>query len=628
MFLDTVGFTAATHSDEAGMLATLEEEEGLVYPAIASYQGRAIKSTGDGVLAEFESALKATQCAVEIQRRLHERNSRVGAPPILVRIGIHLGDVVARGDDIFGDAVNLASRIEPLAVPGGVCVSSSVEEQVRNKISDRFEKLESAPLKGFDSPVGVFRLVLPWTSAPTSDSSSTRRRLAVLPLANISPDPTDEYFADGLTEELISGLSKVRELRVVARTSVLPYKSAHKSLTQIGAELGVSSILEGSVRKAGSRLRITLQLIDVGTQEHTWSESYDRQLDDVFVIQSDIAERTAAALRVELVGSERDSIRRRPTSNLAAYNLYLKGLHALHGVTYEAYAASIGFLEEAVREDPDFAVACATLANQLIGLSGETIDPTEAYTRARELIDRSLRLAPDLAEAHLARANLAYQDEHDWGLAGEAFRRAIRLNPSSAPAHFWYSFVLRTQRRFNESADELLTAIELDPAWERLHFVLSSLYLAAGDTGSAAMEAEQSLVRDPSGVEPHLLLAAVHLHSGALSEAREQLKLAAGTLADRERLMRAALWAMVGEPREARESLEYLESARPFGRITTWWTGALLSSLGEADAAFEVLERDARGGSRAGFWFHYTDVFYDPIRADPRFQALLTALKL
>jgi adenylate cyclase len=628
MFLDRVGFTAATHADEAKSMELLEEQEALIGPAIVAHHGRQVKSTGDGVLAEFDSALKATQCGIEIQRQLHERNSRTGSTPIRVRIGIHLGDVVERGSDIFGDAVNIASRIEPLAAPGGVCVSASVRDQVRNKISDTLELLPRAALKGIDSPVEVYRIVLPWSVPASSDAMPVRNRLAVLPLSNISPDPNDEYFADGLTEEITTVLSKIPQLRVIARTSVLPYKAATKSVSAIGAELGVSTVLQGSVRKAGNRLRVTLQLIDVASQEHSWSESYDRDLNDVFVIQSEIAEKTAAALRLELLARERESIRRRPTSNLVAYNLYLQGLHQLTGLTYESYAASVRFLEQAVEADPNFAGASAMLANQLISLSGETLPPDVAFPRARELIERALKLEPDSAEAHLARGNLAFQDERNWPVAESEIRRALELNPSSAPAHFWYAVILRALLRYDEAIEQIGLAADLDPRWERIPVVTGLMRLESGDFVGAEAEVERSLLRSPESVDPLLLRCTIYIKSGRTEEAQRVLRQTEGAVPTRSRLERASLRGLLGDPSEARECLRELEHKSPGAGMTTWWVSALYSSIGETETALEVLEKDARGGSRAGLWFHHVEIAYDPIRRDPRFEQLLRDLKI
>ncbi len=577
---------------------------------------------------EFDSALKATQCAVEIQRRIHERNAKKDASPLRLRIGIHLGDVEQRGSDIFGDAVNIASRIQPVAEPGGICISNAVQEQVRNKISDRLERLPPAKLKGLEGPVELYRVVLPWEVSVSPAPGSQRARLAVLPLANISPDPKDEYFADGLTEELITVLSKIRELRVIARTSVSQYKGSSKSVSQIGAELGVASVLEGSVRKAGNQLRITLQLIDVATEEHTWAESYDRELANVFAIQGEIAEKTAGALRVELLGPDRESIRKRPTSNLTAYNLYLKGLHAGHGASYEFYAEAIKFFEEAIQKDPSFGVVHAVLANEYISLAGETVAPNEAFPRARELIAKALELDPNSSEAHLARANLAMQDDFNWAVAEMEFERAIALNPSSAQAHFWYAMLLRILQRYDEAIDELRTASELDPLWKLLESSLGETYVRSGDFATALSLAEEQRDRDPGDADPHLLLGFIYLRAGRRPEAQREAELAVGPLDLGDRRRRAALWALLGKPDEARKIVAEMQDPARGQYASPWQLAALLSSMGEKEAALAVLERDEREGGKGGLWFHSGEVAFDPIRRDPRFQSLLRNLNL
>ncbi|HYB77722.1 MAG TPA: adenylate/guanylate cyclase domain-containing protein, partial [Thermoplasmata archaeon] len=296
MYTDVVGFTASAQANEADALARLREQEGIVRPLFKPYKGREIKSTGDGFLIEFESALGALECAVEIQRRMRERNSRKPGLPLELRIGIHVGDVEESGGDIFGDAVNVASRIVPLADPGGICLSGQVFDHVQNKVALQLDKLSAPALKGVRGRMDVYRVVLPGAFEERSEGGSALPRIAVLPLANISPDPKDEYFAEGLTEELITVLSQLKGLRVISRTSVNQYRGTSKTVAQIGTELGADSVLEGSVRKAGDQLRIAVQLIDPRTDEHRWTQTYDRKLENVFAIQAGVAERTATAL--------------------------------------------------------------------------------------------------------------------------------------------------------------------------------------------------------------------------------------------------------------------------------------------------------------------------------------------
>ena len=297
MFTDVVGYTHLSQANESLALELLEEHQRLLRPTFIAHGGTEVKTMGDAFLVEFRSALDAVVCAVEMQERMADRNSATAPSRKLeMRIGIHVGDVVHGAEDIYGDAVNVASRIEPLAEPGGVCISQQVFDQIRNKTEFKIDKVGEVRLKNVDLPLGVYKISTGASRGSGDEPAGPRDRLAVLPFVNISPDPNDEYFADGLTEELISKLSEIKGLKVIARTSVMSYKRKEKKVSEIAAELGVGSIIEGSVRKAGDRIRISVQLIDPHTEEHLWSSNYDNKLDDIFAIQSDVASRVAASL--------------------------------------------------------------------------------------------------------------------------------------------------------------------------------------------------------------------------------------------------------------------------------------------------------------------------------------------
>ncbi|MGC2288911.1 MAG: tetratricopeptide repeat protein [Thermoplasmata archaeon] len=627
MFTDTVGYTASTQADEGRTLDLLRQQAELIRPLLAVHHGREIKSTGDGFLVEFDSALKATQCAVSIQRRIYERNAEGGLAPIQIRIGIHLGDVVQSGADILGDAVNIAARIEPIAEPGGICLSGAVHEQVRKKIPERLEKLPPKALKGLEAPMDVYRVVLPWAVREPPAPGSGRTRLAVLPFANISPDPKDAYFADGLTEELISSLSKIRNLRVIARTSVGQYKSTTKTVSQIGEELGVTSLLEGSVRKAGNRLRITLQLIDTGTQDHIWADSYDRELDDVFAVQTEIAERTAGALRLELLGPERESIRKEPTTNLTAYTLYLKGIHAFRLASFESLAESIPFFEESIRIDPAFSQAYASLANVLIGLAGDRLAVDEVSTRARELTAKALELDPNSSDAHTACGNLALQFDQEWNTAEAEFQRAISLNPSNALAHFWYANLMMTVGRYDESMKEFRTTIELDPLWRPGFTGLGTVQCLSGDFAAAIATAEENLDRNPGDPAPHIWLGITYVVAGRMADARREAELSAGPVGSWGAWTRAILWAQTGKPEETRRVLIEMEETSRTQYVSPAWIAEMYAALGEREKAFEWLERDGGEGVRS-LWFRFQESAFDSIREDSRFKSMLAKLNL
>jgi len=323
MFTDVVGYTSLTQKNEALALKLLQDHERLLRPIFRKHNGREVKTIGDSFLVEFASALEAVECANEVQNSMRELNSTLKPEGrILLRIGIHVGDVVHSRGDVYGDAVNVASRLESLAEPGCICISQQVYDHVRDKSDVAAVYIGKQLLKNVDLPVDTYRVVLPWEEKPPPVTPATSsHRVAILPLVNISPDPNDEYFSDGMTEELISAVSKVGDLRVISRTSVMKYKGAGKTVGEIARELNVGAVLEGSVRKAGARLRITMQLIDVRNDEHLWSQSYDRNLDDVFEIQSDIAKRVAEALEVHLLAKDRQRIEKKATESIEASSL-------------------------------------------------------------------------------------------------------------------------------------------------------------------------------------------------------------------------------------------------------------------------------------------------------------------
>jgi len=627
MFTDMAGYTTLSHSDESAALQLVEEQEELVRPLLNQFRGREVKSTGDGFLVEFDSALQAVQCAVELQRRVHERNTREGVRPLRLRVGIHLGDVQQRGTDIFGDAVNIASRVEPLAEVGGVCISEHVFAQVHNKVAHQFESLGPRALKGVHDPVQVYRVLLPWTAQSSAPAGPTPPRLAVLPLANISADPKDEYFADGLTEELISVLSQIRGLRVIARTSVNQYKATSKSVAQIGSELGVTSVLEGSVRKSGNRLRITLQLIDVGTQEHEWSANYNRDLEDVFAIQAEVAEQTAGALKLQLLKSEQKAIQEKPTSNLAAYDAYLRGIQASRRLDLmeEADRTATACFEEAIQLDPKFSAAYSALANHLIQVMGVTRPAKEVFPRARALLATALELNPASPEAHLALGNLAMQAELAWAPAEAEFQEAIRLNPSYAEAHYWYAQLLSVLQRYDESKKQYDLAIELDPLWVAPSAGRAWLCWLTGDAPAALAAGKELVAKFGGSTLAHGTYATLLLLDGRMDEAMAEGRALGSSTDHFSQLSYAAFLAWAGKPEMAREALRALEAHAGTPYISAGLLATFQVLVGENDRALDLLEKDLREGDKT-LWAHYNSFVFDPIRDNPRFTAMLRAM--
>ncbi|HYC11064.1 MAG TPA: adenylate/guanylate cyclase domain-containing protein [Nitrososphaerales archaeon] len=465
MFTDMVGYTALGQRNESLSLALVEEQRKVIRPILSRHGGREVKTIGDAFLVEFPNALDAVRCAYDIQRAAREFNiSLPEEKRIRLRVGLHLGDVVESQGDISGDAVNVASRIEPLAEDGGVCITRQVFDQVKGKFELPQESLGPKVLKNVSEPLEVYKVVMPWEQSPrTAASAYPTNRVAVLPFASFSPDPNDAFFADGVTDEIISAVAGISGLSVISRTSVVGYKGTTKKVEEIGRELRVGSILEGTFKKAGNRIRITTQLIEVAGDRHLWAQNYDRDLDDVFEVQSDVAKQVAEALRVRILSPELVRIERKPTESTAAYALYLKGRYHWNKRGVEDLKRALEYFELAVHDDPDFALGFVGISDcYLVLRSNWGVEPEQGLEKAKAAADRALELDSGLAEAHASKAFLLMVG-YDHRRAEQEFRRAIELKPSYAMAHMWYSMLLRSQMRWDETRSEIETALGLDP---------------------------------------------------------------------------------------------------------------------------------------------------------------------
>ena len=624
MFTDMVGFSALTQADEAGALAVLERHNKILRSAFARYRGHEVKTVGDAFLVEFGSALEAVECAVEVQRALHDYNASADAPwKIRIRIGIHLGDVVETSDDVLGDAVNIASRVHALADAGGICFTQQVFDQVGRKSTVKAERLPPVTLKNIQQAVTIYRVSPNW-ERPTGRGPERERRegrsMAVLPLSNISPNPQDDYFADGLTEELISVLSQVPGLSVIARTSIVQYKATTKPIAQIGAELGVDVILEGSVRKSGDRIRVSLQLIDVPTQRHLWTDTYSRDVGDVFGVQTEVAERTARALELRLSRESAPAGARVPTANAAAYDLYLRGLVASNHETLR-FDAAIRYFEQATTLDPSFADAFAAWANLYVIVAGDEKPMREMMPEARRLASRAIELDPESSAAHASLGNIAFQFDHDWTRAESEFRRAIALNPSNTVALRFFTLMLGALGRFEEALVFAREAVRIDPIGTN-GFMLAWAELAAGNPAAGATYAESERDRTPDSVGAHIALGLFYVAAGRRQDALREADRPLGKATPLQRFDHAFLMATLGRPEEAREVLREIDG-RSFDLYTTGADLALLYvALGEKGKALDLLEEDLQHGDGMA-WMYSLSPWFDSLRKEPRYVALL-----
>lgn len=460
--------------------------------------------------------------------------------------------------------------------------------------------------------------------------SPGKRRLAVLPLSNISPDPKDEFFSDGLTEELISTLSKIAGLAVIARTSVMRYRASTKPIRDIGRELDVATLLEGSVRRAGNKIRITVQLIDATNDEHLWSEVYDRDLEDVFAIQSEIAQRVARALKVQIRRAEKAGIERKPTQVPEAYALYLQGRVSLNVRTEPSLRKAIELFQAALARDPGFALAHTGLADAYAVLALlEFVPPKEAFPKARAAAAKALEIDEGLAEAHASLGLVRFQYDWEWSAAEAEFRRAIELNPNYPQAHQFYADYLKAMGRFDEAIAEMHRAMELDPLSLSISTGLGHVLYLSRQYDRAIEQYRKALELDPTFVQAHLWFGRPYLQKGMFQAAIDELTQAV-TLSGASTVSLATLgqaYAAAGRTEEARETLTKLIDRTKAQYVPSYWISLVYTALGERDEAFTWLDKALQERSSWLAWIKVEPRF-DGLRPDRRFAALLGRMRL
>jgi TolB-like protein/class 3 adenylate cyclase/Tfp pilus assembly protein PilF len=531
---DVAGYSRLMGADEEGTLSRLKaHRKDLIDPKISEYRGRIVKTTGDGILIEFPSVVDAVRCAIDVQRAMADRNA--GEPSgqrIQFRVGVNLGDIIIDGDDIHGDGVNIAARLEGLAEPGGICISQTVFNHTRGKITIDVEDLGEQALKNIVQPIHVYRIAL--KSSPGSAMSRSpepalalpdKPSIAVLPFQNMSGDAEQEYFTDGMVEEIITALSRMRWLFVIARNSSFTYKDRTVDVKQVGRELGVRYVLEGSVRKAATRLRITGQLIDTSTGGHLWADRFDGGLEDVFDLQDRVTSSVIGAIAPKLEQAEIERAKRKPTESLDAYDYYLRGMASTYRWTREGVSEAVRLFSKAVELDPDFASAYGAAAWCYVWrmVNGWMTNRVQDIAEATRLASRAAELGKDDAVA-LSFSGLALgyvAGDLEAGLA--LIDRALVLNPNLAAA--WSaSGSLRSYRGENDLAIEHLAhAMRLSPLDPLMFFMQSFTAFAhfqAGRYNEAWPLAERACREQPYFLSAIRIAAASNAGAGRLEEAR------------------------------------------------------------------------------------------------------------
>jgi adenylate cyclase len=531
---DLVGYSRLIGADERGTLQAFKTICGEVFdPKIAAHRGRLVKTTGDGLLVEFGSVVDALRCASEMQAGMAERNGNVAPDErIEFRMGLNVGDIVVENGDIFGDGVNVAVRLEGLARPGEICVSARVQEDAAGKLDLAFEDMGEQQLKNIARPIRVFR-VMTETQPPSRPTAPLavpdKPSVAVLPLTNMSTDPEQELFADGIADDVITALSRYPSLFVVARNSSFTYRLRAVDVKQVGRELGVRYVLEGSLRKAGNQIRVTAQLVEAETGKHIWAERYDRDLADIFGVQDEITEAVTIAIAPAINTAERQRAMRMPPANLDAWAAYQRGLWHFSKITLEDNALAQQYFKQAIDIDPNFSGGYKGLAWACMHAAGvlATHAPAEAHSLAEALARRAVELDPADAQARSTLAEAMLWSRGDYEGALTEAERARAMSPNLAFAHATLAAALIFSGNPQDGLTALQTSLRLDPQTpnlaSRLNLMACGLYLSG--KYEASLEVAQRAVRsNPDYPLAYRWVAAALGQLGRTSEAKQALE--------------------------------------------------------------------------------------------------------
>jgi len=629
MFTDIVGYSAMMSKDEKLAMSILEKNREIHKTAIKNFKGEYIKEIGDGTLSIFQSSFDAVRCAIEIQKACCSESS------LMVRIGIHLGDVIMKENDVFGDGVNVASRIEASAAPGSIYVSEKIYDDIKNKTGIKAEFLYEKTLKNIDHPVKIYSITSEKKDSEINDtlySDSKNEKLnsiAVLPFTDMSPQKDQEYFCEGMAEELINALTKVTRLQVASRTSAFQFKGKGYDIGDIGKKLNVQSVLEGSIRKSGNKLRITAQLVNVSNGYHFWSEKYDREIEDIFAIQDEISLAIVDNLKVKLLRDEKDELVKRHTENKEAYNLYLKGRYFWNRRSEVGFNKAFEFFQSAIEIDRNYALAYAGLAECYCMLSMHLAKPEQLIRQGRIAAEKALSIDETLAEAHTAHGWIKFSYDWDWLGAERSFKQAIQLNPLYPTAHNWYAALLSIINRHEEAIHYMTRAQEYDPGSAIINRDLGVIYAWAGDFEKAINQLQFTIDMDPDFSPAYFFMANVYVRLKKYGLAIEYFKKVGTMTGDFFDIIGSMSYAYAksGQKEEALDELKKLEDIAKNKDTRAMEFCIIHTGLGNYDKAFEWLDIACKNhefgvlllGCESEFWF-------EDLLTDPRFKAILTRI--
>jgi len=626
MFARVVGDARPGQRGDPSSPSPVDQQRELLRPVLLKHHGKEVKAEGDVFLTEFSSALEAVRCAYGIQRATRELNASLPSDRrIRLRVGVHLGDVVDSRGDLRGDAVDVASRIEPLADDGGVCLTRPVHDQVQDKFGLPLANLGRRSLKNVAAPVEVYKIVMPWSDAKQLPSTSVDQdRVAVLPFVNIGPNPNDDYFADGLTEELIANLALVKELKVIARTTVMNYKKKPKHVSEIGRELGVRTLVEGSVGKASDRIRVTVQVIDVATEKRLWTSSYDDHLDHVFELERDIAAKVVASLpgTPSVAGTPVPQLSQ--TRDIQAYLYFLEGQSLVYQREEEPLLQSLKFFERAIERDPTFSRAYAGTARAYIRLGEEGFVPwSEAIGFGRDAAEKARSISPDLAEAYSMLAELSFMADEPVEVLEKDVKRALRLNPNLAELQDILGQIAALKGDLRSYVRHIEAAYLLDPLSPFTIRYLGRAYFYSGREEDALAHWKRTLPLDPfnsyRGMTDYYIAKGDLETAGAMVNEMEKV----APTHELTYLNRGYLAALRGDRATAKRMIAKLDAPTEQRWSMSCSVGFIYLALGDVDQFFEYMFAALNDHTLQLSNLRYSPLFAE-VRKDPRFQQLIS----
>jgi TolB-like protein/Tfp pilus assembly protein PilF len=631
MFTDMVGYTAMMQVDEQKAKQNRDRHRQVLKDKTQAHHGLILQYYGDGTLSVFGSAIEAVLCAVEIQTELQKD------PQIPLRIGLNIGDVVYDDDGIYGDGVNVASRIEAMSVAGGILISDKIYDEIKNHPELPAMSLGKFNLKNVKRSIEIYALANKGLKIPSATDikgkmNQTLSSIAVLPFVNMSIDPENEYFSDGITEELINALTKVGGLRVTSRTSSFAFKDKREDVRDIGKQLDVSTVLEGSVRKAGDRIRVSAQLINTSDGYHIWSEIYDRKLADIFEVQDELSKKIANTLREKLsIGDSKTPLVKSYTQNIEAYNIYLKGIYYWNKWNPDSVKQSIEFFQKASELEPEFPLAYSGLSRAYSFLGATGFLPSKSsYPKAKEYAMKALEIDDQLSDSHLTLAMVKFLFDWDWQGAEQCFKKAIELNPGSAETYQYYRMYLNVMGREEEAIAAAEKAVKLDPLSVNVLDSLADAYFHAGQYDRAIAQYQKILELDPDFRTALYSLGWAYWQKGETQRALETFKEAQHQTghALKGLTQLGYAYAKMGMKKEALDCLAKLKQRKKIEKNVSFHMdfAVLYSGLNEFDKVFYHLDRAYE--EHFGGLIFITGRHWQEIKSDKRYHELLKKMGL